>query len=394
MDVHAESARLREAGPIVPVEVEGVRAWAVTRYATLETVLTHPDLSRDIRHWALEGRRCLRPDGSLARIVAVSTMLNAEGDEHRRLRGPLTRVFSPRRVGVLRPRVEEITARLVGRLASIPAGPDDPVDLRAEFAHPLPFEVISDLLGIPPERRDELYELDRVNTTTRDDDATVARARAAQDDLLGEVVAERRRAPADDLISVLVGQEGEALTTREVLDTVEEVFVAGHVTTVNLITNATRLLLTVPGQLDLIRSGARPWSAAVEEALRLESPIRHFPMRYAVRDVRIDGVLIRKGEAVLGCHASAGRDPGRYGDRAARFDVAAETETHLSFGLGRHFCLGAPLGRLQGEVALDALFTAFPDMALAAPPEDLRNLNTVVALSTRTLPVRLGRRVR
>ncbi|WP_173094944.1 cytochrome P450 family protein [Actinomadura verrucosospora] len=386
-DAHGENDRLREAGALVPVEIEGVRAWAAARHAALEAVLAHPDLSRDVRHWSAEGRRSLRAGGSLAPIVLAETMLNAEGEEHRRLRGPLSRVFSARRIGAMRPRVEAVTAEFLDRLAGLPPGP---VDLRREFAYPLPCEVISDVMGIPPERRAELAGNDHVLTTTRGTPERLASARAGRDAVIRETVEERRRSPADDLISDLVALEGGELTGGEVFDTVQELYVAGHVTTVNLITNAVRLLLADPGQLELVRGGARPWSVAVEEALRLESPLRHFPMRYAVRDVEICGVTVRKGEAVLACFAAAGRDPGRYGGRAARFDVASDPPPHLSFGHGPHFCLGAPLGRLVGEVALSMLFAAFPGLALAKPADELDPVRSVLALSTTTLPVLLG----
>nr|WP_277820119.1 cytochrome P450 [Actinomadura sp. RB99] len=249
-------------------------------------------------------------------------------------------------------------------------------------------------MGIPPERRAELAGDDHVLTTTRGTPDQLASARAGRDAVIRETVAERRRSPADDLISDLVALEGGELAEDEVFDTVQELYVAGHVTTVNLITSAVRLLLADPGQLDLLRGGARPWSAAVEEALRLESPLRHFPMRYAVRDVEICGTTVRKGEAVLACFAAAGRDPDRYGERAARFDVASDPPPHLSFGHGPHFCLGAPLGRLVGEVALSALFAAFPGLALAKPPDELDPVRSVLALSTTTLPVLLGGRAR
>ncbi|GAA2812588.1 hypothetical protein GCM10020219_100900 [Nonomuraea dietziae] len=142
----------------------------------------------------------------------------------------------------------------------------------------------------------------------------------------------------------------------------------------------------------MVRSGARPWSTAVEETLRWDSPIAHFPMRYAVRDLEIEGVTLRKGEAVLGCFASAGRDPDEYGERAERFDVTAPPPSHLSFGHGPHFCLGAPLARLEAEVALATLFEAFPDLALADRGESRRPLGTVLGNSARSLPVLLGRR--
>ncbi|GAA2155489.1 cytochrome P450 family protein [Actinomadura napierensis] len=391
LDVHGDNERLRAAGALVPVEIEGVRAWAAARYSALEAVLAHPDLSRDVRHWSAEGRRSLCPAGTLAQVVLARTMLNAEGDDHRRLRGPLSPLFSARRIAALRPRVEAVTADFVDRLAELPPGP---ADLRREFAYPLPCDVISDIMGIPRDRRPVLHEHGHVLATTRGGADELTGARTARDAVIREVVDERRRNPAGDLISELVALEGRELTAGEVFDTVQEVFVAGHATTVNLITNAVRLLLSRPDQLALVRSGARPWSAAVEEALRLEPPLRHFPMRYATRDVEIGGVTVRRGEAVLACFAAAGRDPDRYGERAARFDLAPDAPPHLSFGHGPHFCLGAPLGRLVGEVALAALFEAFPGIALAAAEDELRPVPSVLAVSTTSLPVLLGGRAR
>ena len=205
----------------------------------------------------------------------------------------------------------------------------------------------------------------------------------------------RRGTPGQDLITDLIEvreQDGERLSRSELLDTIELLFIAGHVTTVNLLTNAARAMLTRPDQLALVLSGERPWSAVVEETLRWDSPVAHFPMRYAVRDLEIDGIRLRKGEAVVACFASAGRDPDRYGERAGRFDVAAPQPGHLSFGHGTHFCLGAPLARLEGEVALAALFEAYPRMVLAGPDSGTRPLGTVLGNSTRSLPVLLGER--
>ncbi|MEV4061792.1 cytochrome P450 family protein [Nonomuraea dietziae] len=391
-DVHADSARLREAGALVPVEVEGVRAWAATRHATLAAVLAHPDLSRDVRHWDPEARAAAPPNTAISKIASDRSMLNAEGEEHLRLRSPLSRSFTARRVQGLRPRIAELAAGLVDHLATLPPGP---VDLRLEYAYPLPRDVISELMGVPEPLRDRLHELTDVAARVGDGPDDVSSSRAELYDLLEEVIEVRRRTPGEDLITDLIvtrEQDGERLTEYELLDTVELLFIAGHVTTVNLITNGARVLLTHPDQLAMVRSGARPWSAAVEETLRWDSPIAHFPMRYAVRDLEIEGVTLRKGEAVLGCFASAGRDPDEYGERAERFDVTAPPPSHLSFGHGPHFCLGAPLARLEAEVALATLFEAFPDLTLADRGEGRRPLGTVLGNSARNLPVLLGRR--
>ncbi|MEU7899692.1 cytochrome P450 [Nonomuraea sp. NPDC049152] len=391
-DVHADNVRLREAGALIPVEVEGVRAWAATRYATLAAVLTHPDLSRDVSHWDPAAKAAAPPNTAVSKLASDTSMLNAEGDAHHRLRAPVSKSFSARRVEDLRPRVARLAASHVDRLAAMPPGP---LDLRLEFAYPIPRDVISELMGVPSSLREELHELTDVAARVGDGPDDVADARRQLCRLLDEIIEIRRDTPGEDLITDLIAaseQEEDRLTRSEVRDTVELLFIAGHVTTVNLITNAARVMLTHPDQLAAVRSGARPWSAVVEETMRWDSPIAHFPMRYAVRDLEIEGMPVRKGEAVIGCFASAGRDPDRYGERAERFDVTAPTQSHLSFGHGPHFCLGAPLARLEGEVALAALFAAFPDIRLANQENGWRPLGTVLGNSTRNLPVVLGRR--
>ncbi|GAA4531740.1 MULTISPECIES: cytochrome P450 family protein [Nonomuraea] len=387
LDVHADCERLRELGPLVRVEMEGVRAWAATRHATLAAVLAHPDLSRDIAYWDPEGRAAVRDGTAVRRITFDTSMLNAEGEEHRRLRGPMARVFNARRVEELRPWVARLAAERVDHLATLPPGP---VDLREQFAYPIPRDVITELMGIPPAMRARVHELTDVAAGVGDTPVDVTEARKVLYGMVAEIIEGLRRTPGPGLISALV-QEGE-LTGKELLDTVELVFIAGHVTTVNLLTNGARALLREPAQLALALGGELAWSAVVEETMRWDSPIAHFPMRYAVRDLEIEGVRVRKGEAVVACFASAGRDPERYGARACRFDAVAEQPGHLSFGHGRHFCLGAPLARLEGEVALAALFEAFPDMRLAGPDAGTRPLGSVLGNSTRSLPVLLGER--
>ncbi|WP_237108950.1 cytochrome P450 [Nonomuraea sp. MG754425] len=391
-DMHGDNEQLRKAGPLVPVTAEGVPAWAATRYASLLNVLTHPDLSRELRHWS--GQDAMPRGSAIDRIVTDTSLLNAEGERHRRLRMPLTTAFSQRRLNGLRPRIEELTDRLIDRLAQLP--PDRPVDLRLEFAYPLPREVISELIGIPAAHQDELHRLtDAVAQVGGLEDSPQLRRDLR--DLLDQVIEERRDTPGEDLITDLFAlheRDGGRLSEEELFATIELLFIAGHVTTVNLITNAIGALLSEPGQLGLLRTGKCPYSSAVEETLRWDSPIAYFPMRYAVRDVEIDGVRLRTGEPVLACFASAGRDPEQYGDDAHRFDLTRMQFTHLAFGHGPHFCLGAPLARLEGEIAIQALFEAFPGMKLAQPVEELPPLDTLLGNSTRTMPVVLGPRAR
>ncbi|MGP3964257.1 cytochrome P450 family protein [Nonomuraea sp. 3N208] len=392
-DLHADNERLRQAGPLVPVTAEGVDAWAATRYATLLSVLTHPDMTREIRYWDPAERGSAPPGTAITRIVTDISMLNADGEEHRRLRAPLAAGFSPRRIEQLRPKIAAITGDLIDRLAEMP--PDEPVDLRRDFAYPLPREVISEMIGIPRAHQDRLHELTDAVAQVSSDLEDGPEVRRTLHTLLHQIIEERRQTPGEDLITDLIRlreKDGGRLSESELFATIDLLFIAGHVTTVNLITNAIGALLNAPGQVDLLRSGQCPFSAAVEETLRWDSPIAYFPFRYAMRDVEIDGVHLRAGEPVLACFASAGRDPDQYGPDADRFDISRPPASHLAFGHGPHFCLGAPLARVEAEVALEALFAAFPAIRAAARPEELRPLDNLLGNSTRSMPVILGPR--
>jgi cytochrome P450 len=166
-----------------------------------------------------------------------------------------------------------------------------------------------------------------------------------------------------------------------------QILVAGHGTTLNLITNAVRALLAHPGQLDLVRSGRATWSAVVEETLRWDSPVGQFPLRYAVEDIAIGGAVIPKGDAFLASYAAAGRDPERHGPDADRFDVTRPAGRHLTFGYGPHYCLGAPLARLEAEIALPALFARFPGLRAAGAPGEPEPLPSMVSNSVQVFPV-------
>ncbi|MDF3290351.1 cytochrome P450 family protein [Streptomyces silvisoli] len=389
--LHAENDRLREIGPLVPVElVGGVRAWAVTRHATLQTVLTDPRVSKDIRHWRAWADGTVPGNWPLTAIVAVKAMTTVDGADHRRLRGLVSQAFTSRRVEALRPRVAQLTNELLDRLAQLPPGP---VDLRQEFAYPLPLHVVCEMIGLPEERRDELHTLTNVLLRAVDTPEQTASRTGTLHQLLAEVIELRRRDPGDDLTSALIAardEDGTRLSEAELFGTVLLMFIAGHETTLNLITNAVRALLGHPDQLALVRGGSRPWGAVVEETLRWDSPVAHFPMRYATEDLEIDGATLHRGDAILASYAAAGRDPAQYGERAGHFDVAAPSPRHLSFGHGAHYCLGAQLARLEAEVALPALFDRFPQLAPAVPLAELEPLTTAVSNSTGTLPVLLG----
>jgi cytochrome P450 len=388
-DIQAEGARLREQGPVTLVELPGgVPAWAVSDFGVQSRLLTDPRVSKDARrHWAAWAKGEVAEDWPLRIWVSVQNMFTAYGQDHKRLRSLVASAFTARRTAALRPRIEEICAQLLDDIA---AQPDGPVDMRAHYAYPVPVEVISLLFGVPDDKRAGIR---RIVDTVFDTTATPEQAQAngvAMYELLTQLVADKRATPGDDLTSALVNVRDEqngTLDETEMVDTLILMLSAGHETTVNLLDQAITALLTHPDQLALVRSGERPWSDVVEESLRWQAPVPYLPLRYAVDDIDVDGVHIPKGDAILPAYAAAGRDPAVHGATADDFDITRANKQHHSFGYGVHHCLGAPLARLEAEVALPALFERFPDLKLAVPPAELTPMHTFLSNGHTTLPV-------
>ncbi|WP_260636109.1 cytochrome P450 family protein [Streptomyces angustmyceticus] len=387
----AADALLRAAGAVVPVLLPGdVPAVAVTRHEVLREVLSHPEVAKNACHFTALHDGTVPPGWPLTTFATVDGMTTADGDDHRRLRGLVTKAFTARRVAALRPRVAELTAALLDGLPAA-AEADGTVELRRHFAYPLPMAVICELLGVDAALRDRLHELSNLIVGTAEG------AQAAHREIIAVLtqVAEARRAePGDDLTSALLAaqeEDGDRLSAGELVGTLLLMIIAGHETTLNLITNAVRALCTDRGQLELVRDGRATWDDVVEETLRHDSPVAHFPFRYPVRDLEIGGTLVPRGTPMLASYSAAGRDPEAYGPDADRFDVARRPAArHLSFGHGPHYCLGAPLARLEATVALEALFTRYPALDLAVPDAELPPHRSFIGNSTHVLPVRLG----
>jgi cytochrome P450 len=255
-------------------------------------------------------------------------------------------------------------------------------------------QVICELLGVPREWRSELRRLvDSIFRTDTSSEEAVATERQRLT-LLAELVRLRRDEPGEDLTSALITLREEdeaALSTEELIDTIWLLLTAGHETTLSLITNGVRALLTHPDQKAIAVAGdATTWSGVVEEVLRWDAPIGNFPARYPLEDVTIAGVTIAKGDAILAAYSGVGRDPRQYGPDADRFDVTRAPQRHLSFGGGPHVCLGAHLARLEAGIALPALFARYPDLRLAADPATLPPVPSFFSNSAAVLPVQLG----
>jgi cytochrome P450 len=300
-------------------------------------------------------------------------MLTVDPPDHTRLRRLVSVAFTPKRVESLRPRIQTLIDDLLDDVAA--AGPDARVDLVSSFAFPLPFTVICDLLGVPPVDRSRLGNgLARllVPTTTPEE---YADAKAGSDvvvSMLEALVDAKQHAPDDALVSALItARDGdERLTTQELLSTIFQLIVAGHDTTASLIENGVVALLRHPAQLDAIRSDPTKLAAAIEELLRFDAPVPHATFRYAVAPVDLGGATIPAGAQVIISLAAANRDPHHYDDPHA-LDIDRPPGRHLAFGYGSHFCLGAPLARLEGQLAFGTLLRRFPHLQLAVPHAEL-----------------------
>ncbi len=360
--------------------------WSISHHDTLQQLLNDPRVGKNAQLWTTfrEGRL---PEGwPLLNFVTVPGMTTADGEDHRRLRGLVSQAFTPRRIAELQPRIEALTTRLLNEVALL----EGEFDLREHFAYPLPMQVIGELLGLALDEQDELHEL---SDTLVSSSATPAAAVAAQRGLfalLGSVVAAKRAEPGDDLTTDLIAAReasGDRLSEEELVGTLLLMLVAGHETTLNLITNAVRALLAHPDQLRQVLDGAYSWSAVVEETLRYDSPVGQFPLRYATEDIAVGNVLIRRGEALLASYAAAGRDSAHF-PAADHFDLTRKPAKHLSLGHGPHFCLGAGLARLEAETALRELFARFPTLTLVDGPAP-EPIGSFISNSVRTLRVQL-----
>jgi cytochrome P450 len=383
-DPHRLYKRLREQNPIHPSPLGGL---VLTRHADCLKVLRHPAASSDERKG--EVFKAMDEAGEIDHDLADNRpFLFLDPPDHTRLRRLVTKAFTPRTVERLRPRVQALVDELLD--AVVPTGS---IELVEDLAYPLPVQIISEMLGVPPEDHERFKGWSRDLARGLDPDFILPpevleqrkQAVEAFSEYFLELIAERRRDPQDDLLSALVAaeDEGDRLTEPELLSTCTLLLVAGHETTVNLIANGTLALLRHPDQLQRLRDDPSVSRSAVEELLRYDPPVQ-MTGRIALEDIELDGATLEAGKFGLLLLASANRDPAAFPD-PDRLDLGRTDNHHLAFGFGAHFCLGAPLARLEGEIALTTLVRRCPDLAVAT--DQPRYKENLILRGLEALPV-------
>ncbi len=371
-DPYPQYAAIREAAP---VQRTAFGPWLVTRWETVHQLLRDPTTS-------VEDRNATTPRRDAAFVEAAGeraqrgtrAILNIDPPDHTRLRRLVSKAFTPRTVERLRPRIEALVDEL---LDSVVARGDGHLDAIADLAFPLPFAVISEMLGMPEGDRDALRHWSHTLTQALDPVLALANAEAIFDasDHMTEVVTaaiawKRGRPDDDDLLQALLRAEegGDVLSERELIDNVVLLYLAGHETTVNLIGNGTLALVRHPDQLDRLRREPGLDAAAVDELLRYDSPVQ-FSRRIALQALDLDGHRVEPGDFVMTGLGAANRDQAKFGPDADELRLdRTDASHHVSFGSGVHHCLGAALARLEGRIAIGALVRRFDHLELAAEP--------------------------
>jgi cytochrome P450 len=370
--------RLRAEAPAAPVTMwGGTPVWLITRYDEAKALLHDSRLGKDL--------------GILPAGVAVkapfATMLETDPPDHTRLRRLVVKAFTARSVERLRPRVAQIADELLDVIEAAAAG--GPVDLMESFAAPLPIRVIGELLGVPPVDRERFRTYVEPLLTAIDPNRR-ALAGSSLRRLLSAVIASKRRRPADDLLTALVEvtDGGDALSEKELLSTAYLLILAGDETTVNLIGNGILALLQNPAQLARLRDNPAELPSAVEEFLRFASPVNIATIRFTTVPIRVGEVDIPARQLVMIALLGANRDSGQFPD-PDQLDITRKPNAHLSFGYGTHYCVGAPLARLEAQVALGRLLAKFDQISLA-DDAGLESRNSTLMRGLKALPVLLG----
>lgn len=370
-DPYPAYAQLRARGRVI--RYEPTDQWLVPHHADVSALLRDRRLGRTYQHrFGHEefGRTPPPPEHEPFHTLNDHGMLDLEPPDHTRIRRLVSKAFTPRTVERLRPYVEGLANDLVAALAANGGG-----DLLADVAEPLPVAVIAEMLGIPEADRGQLrpwsadicgmYELNPSEETA----ARAVRASVEFSDCLRELIAARRQEPGEDLISGLIAahDEGDRLTEQEMISTAVLLLNAGHEATVNATVNGWWALLRNPDQLAALRADHSLVPAAIEELMRYDTPLQLFE-RWVLDDIEIDGTTIPRGSEIAMLFGSANHDPAVFTD-PARLDLARKDNPHISFSAGIHYCIGAPLARMELAASMTALLRQAPTLTLAEEPK-------------------------
>jgi cytochrome P450 PksS len=380
-------ARLRAEAPVHEVRLPGRQtAWLVSRYDDVLLLLKDERLAKD-RHNAQGSRPFSRLPGMLGFLRALErNMLDLDAPDHTRLRGLVHTAFTPRLIERMRSRVEALSDELLSRASA--AGH---MELIRDYALPIPLMIISEMLGIPAGDQRRFHRWSNAIVAATGGAADLIRVLPALWRFvryLRRVIARKRAQPEEDLISGLVQarESGDSLRDDELVAMVFILVVAGHETTVNLIGNGALALMEFPEQRERLRREPGLDALAVEELLRFHSPIEISTERYAREDLEVAGRLIPRGALVYGVLSSANRDEGQF-ERPDELDLGREKNRHLAFGQGIHYCLGAPLARLEGQIALRRLLERMPGLRPCVPLSYLRWRKSLNLRGLAALPV-------
>ena len=362
-------ANMREEQPIYPImHKNGSRSWLITRHEDVLAVLKDPRFTKNYLRVA--------DDEYISQLTEVdrfmtNNLLALDPPDHTRLRALVQKAFSPRLIRAMRPRIQAITDSLLDAVQD-----QGQMELIADYAFPLPIQVIAELLGIPTEDKEKFRHWSGIVIRPhRTKESRLADVPELQAFLayLADISEQRREDPREDLLSALVQAEEAAdrLSEIELYSMLMLLIVAGHETTVNLIGNGVVTLIQYPEQLALLRANPSLIGAAIEELLRYDSPVESSTDRFALEDVTIGGQHIARGDHVLVIIASANRDRASFGEKADDLDIMRAENPHVAFGHGIHYCLGAALARMEGAIAIGSLLERAPNVLLALPMEEL-----------------------
>lgn len=378
-------AQLRQHKPVLRVRMGRMEGWLITRYDDVVSVLRDPRFVKDVRRIAAAAELSRRPWVPSFLHALEQNMLDQDAPNHTRLRTLVHKAFTPTRVEQLRTHIRSLSEGILHGLERKPK-----FDLVTDFALPLPLTVICELLGIPEQERSLFQRLSQqalLPPTT----LNIVRLMPAMWRLIRYIrrlLAQRKQSPQDDLLTALSRAEdaGDTLSEDEQVAMVMLLLIAGHETTVNLISSGMLALLDHPEQLAWLRAHPEGMKTAVEELLRYCNPVETATERYAAEAMTIQGQPIRQGELVIASLASANRDETHFPNPEV-LDLTREPNRHLAFGQGSHFCLGAPLARMEAQIGLGLVIERFAELRLAVPRDKLLWRNTPVVRGLKALPL-------